>query len=201
MASSFFPKSTGERGSWFYETVRFLWTGLYKLLGWEYIGALPPGKKFVIIAAPHTSNLDFPAGFAAALHFRLRITIIAKAALFKGPFGWVMKYLGGRPLDRDSSKDLVGQIVQAFDEADEMMMVIAPEGTRSKGERWKTGFYHIAHQAQVPIIFGALDFGHRQVGVKGSLMPSGNYEADMKKIAAVYDTIIAKKEENRSDYL
>jgi 1-acyl-sn-glycerol-3-phosphate acyltransferase len=201
LASSFFPKTTGARGSWFYEFIRYIWSGAYRLLGWKYIGELPPGRKFVIIAAPHTSNIDFPVGFAVALHMRLRITIIAKAALFEGPFGWVMKYLGGRPLDRNSSKDLVGQIVQAFDEADEMMMVIAPEGTRSKSERWKTGFYHIALKAQVPIIFGVLDFGHKEVGVKGSLIPSGDYEADMKKIAAVYDTTIPKKEENRSDYL
>ena len=199
--SSFFPPHTGERGSWIYESVRFLWAGAYQLLGWHFTGKIPNDKKFVIIVAPHTSNLDFMAGFAAALHFRLRITIIAKASLFEGPFGWVMKYLGGQPLDRESSKDLVGQIAQAFDEAEELMLVIAPEGTRSKGERWKSGFYHIALQAKVPIVFGVLDFGRKQVGVRGMLHPSGNYEADMKKIAAVYDDVEAKIPANKSDYI
>lgn len=201
MASSFFPETTGGRGSWFYETVRFIWVRLYKLAGWRTIGAVPEGKKFMVIAAPHTSNWDFPIGFACALDLRLSLTYIGKDALFKGPFGWVMKYLGGYPLDRSSKQDLVAQISTAYQNADELMIVIAPEGTRSYAERWKTGFYHIADKAQVPILMGVLDWGKKECGIAGSLSTTGDYEADMKKIAAVYDQTEGKIPENKSAYL
>ena len=133
-----------------------------RLARWEVRGAPPRVSKFVVIAYPHTSNWDMPFTIAICLLHRLRIYWLGKSSLFRGPMGPLMKWLGGIPVNLDRSENLVQQIVDSFNRADELIVLIAPEGNRSYVERWKTGFYHIAAGARVPIALGFLDFGKKQ---------------------------------------
>jgi 1-acyl-sn-glycerol-3-phosphate acyltransferase len=123
------------------------WTGLIflKILGWRIEGKVPDIKKFVIIAAPHTTNWDFPITLAITFVFKMKIYWMGKAAIFRWPFGAAGRWLGGIPIDRNQSQNVVGQSVHAFKEMDNLIMVIPPEGSRKKVSYWKTGFYHIAN--------------------------------------------------------
>lgn len=163
-----------------------------RLAGWEVRGAPPRVSKFVVIAYPHTSNWDMPFTIAICLLYRLRIYWLGKSSLFRGPMGPVMKWLGGIPVNLDRSENLVQQIVDSFNRADDLIVVIAPEGNRSYVERWKTGFYHIAAGARVPIALGFLDFGKKQGGYLNSYMPSGDIDRDIRLMQAEYAGIRGK---------
>ena len=163
-----------------------------RLAGWEVRGAPPRVSKFVVIAYPHTSNWDMPFTIAICLLYRLRICWLGKSSLFRGPMGPVMKWLGGIPVNLDRSEYLVQQIVDSFNRADDLIVVIAPEGNRSYVERWKTGFYHIAAGARVPIALGFLDFGKKQGGYLNSYMPSGDIDRDIRLMQAEYAGIGGK---------
>lgn len=136
-----------------------------KLLGWEVRGSIPEDiKKFVIIAAPHTSAWDFPLGVLARAYIgRQDIKFVGKKSLFKGPQGWLMRALGGYPVDRSVSQNFVESVVQIFDAHDAFAVALAPEGTRKKVERFKTGFYYIAKGAQVPIFMVTFDYEDKRV--------------------------------------
>ena len=131
--------------------------------GWKLAGEIPRINKCVIIVAHHTSNWDFVVGIAAKLILGLKIRYFAKHTLFKPPLGWLMKGLGGIAIKRDRSINRVEQQAQAIRDADNFVLIITPEGTRSKVERWKTGFYHIARKADVPIVPCAFDFENRRI--------------------------------------
>ncbi|MDH3220808.1 MAG: 1-acyl-sn-glycerol-3-phosphate acyltransferase [Gammaproteobacteria bacterium] len=146
----------------------------------------------MVIAYPHTSNWDMPFTIAICLLYRLRIYWLGKSSLFRGPMGPVMKWLGGIPVNLDRSENLVQQIVDSFNRADDLIVVIAPEGNRSYVERWKTGFYHIAAGARVPIALGFLDFGKKQGGYLNSYMPSGDIDRDIRLMQAEYAGIRGK---------
>ncbi|MDH3449823.1 MAG: 1-acyl-sn-glycerol-3-phosphate acyltransferase [Gammaproteobacteria bacterium] len=146
----------------------------------------------MVIAYPHTSNWDMPFTIAICLLYRLRIYWLGKSSLFLGPMGPVMKWLGGIPVNLDRSENLVQQIVDSFNRADDLIVVIAPEGNRSYVERWKTGFYHIAAGARVPIALGFLDFGKKQGGYLNSYMPSGDIDRDIRLMQAEYAGIRGK---------
>ncbi|GHF26595.1 acyltransferase [Kordiimonas sediminis] len=159
-----------------------------KLAGWKVVGEVPSAKKFVAIAAPHTSNWDFPAFFSIVGHFRLSVRFLAKDTLFKGAGGWLFPWLGGIPVMRGSrsASDLVTTAVASFADADEMILAIAPEGTRSSVTKWKTGFYRIAVAADVPILLAYLDSSTREIGLSHLFYPTGDMEADMAEIQAFY---------------
>ncbi len=161
-------------------------------LGWRVDGAVPETRKFVFIAAPHTSNWDLPFMLAAAYILGLRISWLGKHTLFQGPFGWFMKALGGIPVDRASPHGLVRQVADRFHQADTLILAIPPEGTRRKVEYWKSGFYHIARSAQVPICLSFLDFGKKVAGLGPLIMPTGNVRADMDQVRAFYRDIRGK---------
>ena len=152
------------------------------LAGWKVIGEVPPGSKFVLVGAPHTSNWDFPFAIAAFFVYRIKIHWMGKDALFRWPYGWIFRLLGGIPIDRSSHQGVVSQIAQAFKERDELVVVIAAKGTRKKTEYWKSGFYWIAHTAQVPILCGYLDYKNKRACIGLSLMPSGDVTQDMDRI-------------------
>jgi 1-acyl-sn-glycerol-3-phosphate acyltransferase len=149
------------------------------LLGWRIEGAIPNLSKFVIIVAPHTSNWDFPVGASAKLALRLHATFVGKHSLFVFPLGTIMRALGGIPIDRSRSQDFVSTSVAAFAARDRMVLVIAPEGTRRKVERWKTGFYHIAHGAGVPIVPVALNWGSRAIQIGDPVKATGDADRDI----------------------
>ena len=167
-------------------------------LGWEIHADFPDLRKYVVIAAPHTSNWDFPLGIMAIRAIRLDVSWIGKHTIFRWPFGWFFRWLGGTPVDRGHSEDLIQQMTDLFNRSDRLIFALAPEGTRRKTDHWKTGFYHIATAANVPIALGYLDFGRKQVGVTKTFMPSGDIEADFQLIREYYQDKIGKNPENTS---
>jgi 1-acyl-sn-glycerol-3-phosphate acyltransferase len=174
------------------EVMRAAMLGLYRLAGWRVEGAAPQTHKFVVIAAPHTSNWDLPLMLAVALQFRVRLRWMGKDTLFKPPFGWFMRVLGGIAIDRSKTNDVVAQMVEIFGQADRLAVAIPPEGTRSKTRYWKTGFYNIAHGADVPIALGFLDYARKVGGIGMVMRTSGDYDTDLEAIKAFYAQVTPK---------
>ena len=152
---------------------------LVRLVRWRIEGEIPPYPKMVVVAASHTSNWDFPLAMIVAPALGLRITWLGKHTLFRKPFGWFFRLLGGIPVDRRNAHGLTETTVEAFESADRLQLVIAPEGTRSKREYWKSGFYRIAMAAQVPIVFVGVDGDARTIRVGPDFIPQGTVKADM----------------------
>lgn len=159
---------------------------LLRLTGWRIEGGLPDLPRFVIIAAPHSSNWDFVLGIALVFALRLDVRFIGKAELFRGPLGALMRWLGGIPVDRKHPQGLVEQVAARFRAEDRLVVALAPEGTRKPVDRWKSGFYRIAHRAGVPIVPGVFDNAARTMRLLPPVMPTGNAEADMAKLRALY---------------
>jgi 1-acyl-sn-glycerol-3-phosphate acyltransferase len=159
-----------------------------KLTGWKVEGERPTAsEKCVLIAAPHTSNWDLPFTLMTAFVLNLNLYWLGKASIFKAPFGGVMKWLGGIPVDRSQSTNLVAESARALSEADGAVhLTVPPEGTRSKVRYWKTGFYYIALGAKVPIVMAYMDYSQKRAGMGPTLMPSGDIEKDMVVIKAFY---------------
>ncbi len=173
------------------------WTGLIflKMFGWRIEGELPNIKKFVIIAAPHTSNWDFPITLAVSFALKMKIYWMGKIALFRWPLGGICRWLGGIPIDRGRSHNMVEQAIQAFGERDKLIMVIPPEGTRQKVSYWKTGFYHIARGANIPIVLGFLDYRRKVGGIGPAFYPTGCIEEDIREIKTFYAAITGKRQD------
>ncbi|MGI9218712.1 MAG: lysophospholipid acyltransferase family protein [Hydrogenophaga sp.] len=159
-----------------------------KLTGWTVEGALPSqAAKSVFIAAPHTSNWDLPYTLMVAFALRLNPYWMGKHTIFKGPFGPVMRWLGGIAVNRDQANNLVAASAQAIREADSpLQLIVPPEGTRSKTRYWKTGFYYIAQTAGVPIVMAYMDYSTKRSGLGPLFQPTGDVEADMAAIKAFY---------------
>lgn len=160
---------------------------LYKVIGWKPFGERAPMEKYVLVAAPHTSNWDLPIMLAAALIFDVKLHWIGKLSLFRWPYGWFMRWLGGIPVDRSAPQGTVKATAQLFKDAEGPLVIVVPvEGTRSRREYWKSGFYWIAMEAQVPIVLGLLDYKEKHGGFGPAVMPTGDIKADMEKIRAFY---------------
>jgi len=155
-------------------------------LGWQLQAQLPTEKKFVIIGAFHTSNWDFPLGILGLWAMGLKASWVGKHTLFRGPLGPIFKLLGGIPVDRTVHTGFIHRIAEQYKSRDEMALTIAAEGTRSKTEHWKTGFYHIAVDAKVPIALGYLDYGNKKLGVGATLYPCGDIKKDFEIIREFY---------------
>ena len=161
------------------------WT--YRLRGWQIEGELPPGlKKMVLVGAPHTSNWDFPAFLGATRDIGIRPSYLGKHSLFRWPLKTFMVDMGGIAINRSKPGNYVEQVAAAFDSRDELALVIAPEGTRHSDGRWKSGFYHIAMAAGVPIVIAWIDRSRRRIGIGPAITPSGDYRADLGQIAQWY---------------
>lgn len=174
--------------------LRGLSLALLRLGGWKVEGALPPqAVKSVLIAAPHTSNWDLPYTLMLAFALRLRVYWMGKQSIFRAPFGGLMRWLGGIPVNRSQSSNLVASSAQAMREAEgPMQLMIPPEGTRGRTRHWKTGFYFIAQQAGVPIVLAFVDFGRKVGGLGPLFQPTGDVDADMARIKAFYAPIQGK---------
>ena len=154
---------------------------------------IPPHlRQFVLIAAPHTSNWDFPLGIAARDLFGLKTYFVGKASLFKPPLGWLMRSLGGYPVDRSKSHNFVDAVVKLFKEKEDFAITLAPEGTRKKVEKWKSGFYHIAHGAGVPIVMIGFDYPSKEIRFLGLYHPTGDYEKEISEIRKHFEGIKGK---------
>ncbi len=154
--------------------------------GWEASGAVPEPRKFVLIAAPHTSNWDFIYFIGAAHGLGANLSFMGKKSLFRWPFGGMMRDMGGVAVDRSKSGNTVEASIAEFAKRGEFMLTIAPEGTRGKVTKWKTGFYNIAVGAGVPLVCGFMDYQKKIAGLGMTLWPTGNYAQDMAKIAEFY---------------
>lgn len=168
--------------------LRWLSTKALKSLGWTLTGSMPGDTpKSVVIAAPHTSNWDFPYTLTVAFAMGLNIQWMGKKQLFYFPFKHTMLWLGGIPVDRAQSTNLVAASVDTLlASPHDLHLVVPPEGTRSQSRHWKTGFYYIALGAQVPIVLGYMDFAQKKSGLGDAFMPTGDLEADMVLIKAFY---------------
>lgn len=168
-----------------------------KMIGWRKEGSLPHIPKYVIILAPHTSNWDLPIGLAIAFALKLRGYWLGKDDLFRWPFHGFFRWLGGIPINRSKSSDVVVQMVQVFKEWENFTMVLTPEGTRKKVTYWKSGFWHIARCANVPIVLAFLDYLRKAGGGGSVFYPTGDIEADMEYIRAFYAMVTGKHPEKQ----
>ncbi|MDX9875424.1 MAG: lysophospholipid acyltransferase family protein [Spongiibacteraceae bacterium] len=159
---------------------------LLALSGWRVVGEIPRLQRFVLIGAPHTSNWDFILMLLAILTARLDVHWMGKDSLFPAPVGGLMRWLGGIPIDRSKPSGVVAQMVERYAETDALIVLIPPEGTRSRVERWKTGFYHIAAGAEVPIVLGYIDASRKELGFGPAYQPSGDIERDLPEIQHFY---------------
>jgi 1-acyl-sn-glycerol-3-phosphate acyltransferase len=166
--------------------LRALARGLYRLAGWRVEGTAPNFPKMLVIGAPHTSNWDGIHMLALSTSLGIRMYWLGKHTLFKPPFGPIMRAVNGIPVNRESTKNGVEQVVEIFKEREKFVLIIAPEGTRKKVDYWKTGFYYIAQGAIVQIVLAYVDAPHRRVGLGPAIMPSGDIEADFEIFRAFY---------------
>ncbi|MBI1392178.1 MAG: acyltransferase [Alphaproteobacteria bacterium] len=182
------PSTTRPRPplNWFSPIWRAICGVFLRLTGWRLEGDWPAEGKIVVIAAPHTSNVDAIYMLAAAGFYNVKLRWMGKKELTTGPFGWFVSWLGCVPIDRSAKNDVVRQMVEAFEAADLLALAVPPEGTRAKTREWKSGFYHIAHQAGVPLLMSVLDFGSRRIRLKAVVTPGGDYERDLVVIQSFY---------------
>ena len=154
---------------------------LFNILGWKVPVDFPSHiDKYIIIAAPHTSNWDFPIAVLSKYAKGKDIRFIGKHTLFKPPFGFIVKALGGTPVNRTASSNMVQSLIDIFNEKEKFIFAISPEGTRKKVPKWKTGFYHVAKGAGVPIVMATLDFENKQVLVDEPYYVTGDQKTDFK---------------------
>lgn len=170
---------------------------IFKILGWKTKGQFPHDlKKYIVAVAPHTSNWDFPLGLAGRSILRLSGgKYLGKSQLFKPPYGWFFRWLGGYPVDRSTSHDMVEQVTKIFNTHDKFILALAPEGTRKKVDKLKTGFYFIAKSAGVPIVPVGFDYSKKVIIVADPVYPTDNFDQDMEMILGFYRSIKGKNPE------
>jgi len=156
---------------------------ILRLLGWKIEGQVPLDiKKFVIAVVPHTSNWDFPLGLLVRAYMQQDIKFIGKHTLFKPPFGWIFRWLGGYPVDRSKSSNYVDGVVDVINKEEEFALCLAPEGTRKKVDRLRTGFYYIAKKAGIPLILVRFDFGTKIITIAEPFYTTDDTEKDFEHI-------------------
>ncbi|MED5387521.1 MAG: 1-acyl-sn-glycerol-3-phosphate acyltransferase [Pseudomonadota bacterium] len=183
-----------RRGHWLLAGLGRLILGV---MGWRIVGSLPNVERAVLAVAPHTSNMDGVVGISAIQSLRVRVRFMGKHTLFEGRLGKLMYWLGGIPVNRDSADDVVDQTTRVMRETP-FWLGLAPEGTRTGAQRWKTGFYRIAEQMQVPIVVIGFCYQRRQIRIVGSFMPSGNMERDLEQIYSALADIVPRRPERLS---
>ncbi len=160
--------------------------------GWTLVGGAPDVPQMVLVGYPHTSNWDLPYMLASGWGMGFWPSWFGKDSLFKGPFGGMMRALKGIGVDRGSANNVVEQLVGYFAREPELMLMVPVEGTRSYKDHWRSGFYYIAHGAQVPIALTHLDYSRKRTGIQGMIYTSGDVRADMEAIRAHYEAMDAR---------
>ncbi|QYJ97595.1 lysophospholipid acyltransferase family protein [Shewanella alkalitolerans] len=173
---------------------------ILKLSGWTIDGSLPAAPQYIAIVGPHTSNWDFIVGVLARGALGQKIHFLGKHQLFIPPWGWLFRAIGGTPVDRRKNNNLVDAAAQLFQQDPNFKLALAPEGTRSPVKRWKTGFYHIATKAQVPIVTVALDFAGKRVVIPEAISVTGDIDKEMAQILDFYRTIKGRHAKAIPDY-
>jgi 1-acyl-sn-glycerol-3-phosphate acyltransferase len=177
---------TQRKPSFASRLLRRVLVGMYRRNGWKAFGEIPSSRKFVLIAVPHTSNWDFVYFIGLTQELGITPNFMGKKSLFRWPWTNFMLDMGGVPVARGSNQNYVQQMIDEFARRDEFMLTIAPEGTRGSVQAWKTGFYHIAMGAGVPIVIGMMDYATKTGGLGPAIWPTGDYKADMAKVAEYY---------------
>ncbi len=165
---------------------RHIARAILRVIGWRAEGSKPASRKYVIIAAPHTSAWDFPLYLLFAWYYEVPTSWMGKEELFRPPFGWFMYWVGGIPIRRHRRMNRVEEMARHFSERESLALLVPAEGTRRYVPHWKSGFYRIAEAAQVPIVMGFLDFGGKRGGMGPELIPTGDLRADMDEVRAFY---------------
>ena len=179
--------------------LRVLGAVFLRLSGWRVEGPLPDwAARAVVIAAPHTTNWDLPYMLAVSWALGVRPAWLGKRELFRAPFGWLMRWLGGVPVDRSRRSNLVEEVAARFKETDHLFLVVPPSGTRSRAPYWKSGFYHIARKARVPIVCAFLDYERKVGGIGPVFHPTGDIGADMDRLRVFYRSVRGKYPENET---
>lgn len=164
-----------------------------RLMGWKIDGRFDPKVlKSIIIVVPHTSWHDFYIGVFVRRLAKIEINFVGKKELFRPPFGWYFRWMGGEPVDRNSGQNRVESIAEIFKRKKEFRLGISPEGTRKKVDKWKTGFYYIAKLAEIPIIPVAFDYKTKTVIIHEPFYPTDNIDTDIKKLRALYEGVVGK---------
>ena len=159
------------------------WRLALKLAGWITVGDLPENEnKFVIIVVPHTSNWDFIMALIIRGAMGFKANFLGKKSLFRRPFGFIFRGLGGIPVDRGTSRNMVDQVVAEAKRRSSFILAIAPEGTRGKVKKWRTGFYYIALNAKIPIVMCQMDYEHKEARFLDPFYPTGNVDEDLEYI-------------------
>ena len=170
---------------------------IFWLTGWKTEGVVPWPPRFVLIAAPHTSNWDAVVMLTAAYIFRIKMSWFVKQEAFVFPLSSIIRFFGGVPIDRGSRQNVVGQAVARFRNSERLILAVPPEATRKRSNFWKTGFYHIARDAGVPIVLGFLDYRRKVAGLGPALTPTGDITVDFQVFAEFYAHITPKFPELR----
>jgi len=173
---------------------------ILKLLGWKVSGEFPNTPKFVAAVAPHTSNWDFIIAIAVKLKLGITIRFLGKDSIFFWPLGPILRSWGGIPVERKSTHGLVAQVKTQFSQNEQLVLGLAPEGTRKKSKEWKTGFLHIAHNANVPVVPMALDYRTKTFIVMKAQYINGDTEQELIRIKSLFDKNMAKYPENVSGF-
>lgn len=197
MAASIEPKqgipelgeSIPRRGNWLSEKGA---RAVMSAIGWRIVGEVPDEPKILLVGAPHTSNWDFIFTILTTYSLGVDLHFVAKHSLFNRPMGSFMRFSGGIPIDRVTSDGFVNQMVEEFNKRDQFVLAIMPEGTRSKTEKWRSGFYHIAQGAGVPMTLVIFDYGRKIMHLGPTFWPSGDYEADLAEIQSYFEDIQGK---------
>ncbi len=158
------------------------------LFGWRVVDNLPVTNKYVLVGAWHTSNWDFPLAIFTMWGMGVKLHFLGKQELIDGKLGWLMERLGLIGVDRAKTENFVKTMAKVFEERDELRLVIAAEGTRSQADYWKTGFYYMALEANVPIAFAYIDSVKKEAGIDGYFMPSGKLTEDLHKIKSFFES-------------
>lgn len=159
---------------------------LLRTFGWTLTRAEPPPRRYVLIFAPHTSNWDFVIGLLAAWGLGLKVHWMGKSSLFDSVLGPLFRFWGGIPVDRSKRGNMIDQMAARFEAAGDLVLAIAPEGTRRHTDHWKSGFWHIARAADVPVVMAFIDYGKKQIGMGVLLVPGDNIERDFERIRDFY---------------
>ncbi len=172
---------------------------LFRLTGWKTEGAVLQPPRFVLIAAPHTSNWDAVILIVAAYCFGVRLSWYVKDSVFFWPLGPIVRYFGGVPIDRRARRNTVQQAVETFAQREHFILAVPPEGTRGRADGWKTGFYHIARGAGVPIVLGFIDYARKVAGLGPTLVPTGDIERDFQVLAEFYNRVTPRFPQHRGE--
>lgn len=171
---------------------------ILNMLGWKLAGQFPEHPKFVAAVAPHTSNWDFIIAISVKLYLGIKIQFLGKHTIFVGPLGWLLRLWGGIAVDRRSAHGIVGEAKKIFDEHEQLILGIAPEGTRKYSTEWKSGFLYIAKEANVPVVPMALDYRTKTFVVMSAELVADDIPAELQRFKALFPIDMAKYPEQVS---